>query len=361
MSDERFLTSYEALTAGLLAKDEQALEASLRILQSAHNHSRSRVVVFVAELPPHLRLWVLERWFQGAWFLQRAAWWVAASLERSHDEALQELVLYFRLFDRLVVAQDNAVCVQALAWLHARALAGRVPAIPEDSPVTARVLAWVDDEDPALAIAALQGAVSAHIHVPDERARRAIHRGAAVGIREADLLGARYGVIDAAMRLVDEVRSAGPWSTRAVDTLCAVVARDALEQVRALLKNRFLREDVRLNLATILAAHGDERAWETLVSFSASKDSRVAGMGLSARIRALEKRGSERAHFELWKEVLKQPESVRAWVLSQLNALNPTHLAWLEQARKYGTDEERSAVDDAFRSNMTVDETPTSF
>lgn len=353
--DDRYLTSFEALRAGLLVNDKEAREATLRILESAHNSSRSQVVVFVAELPSHIRDEVLELWFAGPWWSQRAAWWVCGYLERTHDDTLQDTLRRFRLFDRLVGAEDYAVCVQALAWLHSRASAGRVPEVSVSSPLVVKIITWLHVDDPALSIGALQTLVSLRVPIHEPTAQAVVRRGVDAGIRAADFLGIKFGVETSGTRLADEIIRNGPWSVRAVDALCKHVMNEALSKLSEASRWRFINDDTRIHIATVLASHGDAAAWNLLVNFSGQKDLRKRGMGFSARIKALEARGSDKAHADLWKEVLKQPEDVRAWVISCLNPSLPIHRYWLEEARQFGTNEERSAVDDAYRAAFSID------
>lgn len=354
-SSSSYVTSLEALRHGLLTKDDVACEATVTLLARAHHHSRSQVVLLVADLPHHLRTWVLERWFGGDWFVQRAAWWVAGWLERVDDESVTELAQRFRLFHRLVGAQESAVRVQGLVWLYSRVQAGRVPALGVDTPFAQTLMAWLDEDDVPLALATLQVLMEMQIAVSPAISRSVVRRGVENGIREADFLGVRLGSTECALRLVEEIRRNGPYAVRAVGTLSQNVVPDALASLKALFASRLWNDDARIHVATVLAAHGSPEAWELLVAYGQDKDPRKQAMSYSSRVKALEARGSERAHVELWKEVLRQPEALRAWVLSRLNPAVPMHRQWLEQAQAYGTDEEKLAVDDAFQTHFGLD------
>ena len=355
MTDARYLTSLEALLEGLLKRDEPALAATIVLMQSAHQRWRTRIVLAIADLPSHLRIWALDQWFDGPWFVERAAWWILAYLERTHDEGLSELVPRYRLFDRLTDLEDGAVQVQALGWLLARARAGRVPEVAHETPLARSLVRWLDTDDEALAVATLQCLVVLGVDVPTEDVNRAIDLGVKAKLREADFLGLHFGREDCALRLVEEIRRVGPWSAHAVDALSAYVVPSALDALAPLLHARFRSDDVRIHAATVLAAHGSPEALEALVRFSKSKNPRRSAMGFSARVKALERRGSDAAHVALWKEVLSAPEATRAWVLSCLSPGHPFQRMWLDQAREYGTDEERLAVEDAMRAFLPVD------
>lgn len=347
---ERYSTSFEALQAGLQAEDPVAFEVSADLLLVANETSRARIVNAVGALQLPTLTSVLARWLSHNWASEAAGWWVLAGLERTLDPRAAALAGALKLFERLDGERLPAVAVQYCTWLYWRANARRT--FPEGfaASVEGVLNAWVQSPEPSLAVAALQSILAMHLRTSRERAAAAVARGVRAGLREADFVGLHCGFYESADRLVDEILAGGPWSSAAVDALCLRLPDRSKGRLRSMMPSKDVLTDCAVHLATILGAHGDEAAIALLDAACATRDPRRAAVAWGGRVKALPARGGEAEYRRVWKLVLRQPESVRAWVLSGLNPTHPLHAGWLHDAKTFGTDEEKRAVADALRA-----------
>lgn len=348
---DRFHTSFEALCEGLSQNDADAQRASMDILQLAHDRSRSQLVLFVGELPLSLMAPLLQQWFDGPWETQTAAWWVCAYVERVATPKSANLRQMLALLQRLPQATDHdAVTIQALGWLYNVASVSPKALEASREELHDSLDAWLNAENVYLALAALQTMLRMNIPVAKTAAAKVVARGAARGIPEADVLGMRCGFIESAERLVQEIFQRGPFTWHAVKALVEALPETADKKLRAYRVPWWSTGDTVIHVSTILAAHGDEDALQRLEKWLALKDLRRRGLAWSSLILALQKRDNTAALDALGKRLLREPESVRAWVLSELSPACPVQRAWLDQAKRFGTLDEQEAVVDAMRA-----------
>lgn len=352
--DERLLTSFEALQAGLREGDPDASEASRSLLQTAHDSSRSKIVLLAGELPTPLLAPLLLHWFDGPWQSQTAAWWVCGYVERTDAAKAATLRSTLGLRARIPAIENPEVALQATSWLYCCLVADPNTAEAFEPDLEAALRAWVEgDAHPRLALSALQALLRAEATVAKEEAARVIDHAAARGLAEADILGMRCGFIESAERLVDEMIGDGPFALTAMRALSEALPPPAKAKLERYRGPRWTASDATIHVATVLAAHGDASAAQRLLDATKHRDLRRRGLAWSGLIRALELSG-ERAQLQaLQKRFLRQPESVRAWVISELNPSCPVQATWLDQAQRYGTADEQAAVADAYRAEAS--------
>lgn len=347
---QRYQTSFEALHQGLTSLDAEAIQVSAELLIVAHDQSRSRIVTAVSAMPVEIQTEVLSQWFEANWASEAAVWWVMARLERYLDPRAAALADALSLFERTMDDATPAVCVQYCTWLFWRASARRSFPVAFLEPVGERLNRWIQASDPALAVASLQAILAMQLRTSRERAANAVARGVSAGLREADFVGLQCGFYESADRLVEEIMAGGPWSLAAVDALCLRLPDGTKARLRAMLPSKDVLTDRAIHIATILGAHGDEAAIALLDAACGARDPRRCAVAWAGRVKALPASGGEDEYRRVWKLVLRQPESVRAWVLSGLNPTHPLHARWLHDAKTFGTEEEKRAVADALRA-----------
>lgn len=348
---ERYLTSYEALCAGLRAQDDEAIEASIYLLQTAHYASRSQIVNFVAELEQHTACTILGAWFDAPWPAQSAAWWVLAYNERLRPPIAEELRRLLTPFDRVQQDLHPHVAVQCAGWLYEHV----VHVGAHNAACPARVIdilhAWRTDADPQCALSSLQTLLALEVPVTRVDAAQVIADAVDAKIDAADVIGMRCGFLESAERLTEQVLRSGPWADLAVQAFVQIlpdVARKRFEKIS--LRWRLVPQDREIHVATILAAHGDAEALAWLQRACQTRDPRRRAIAWAGRVRAMSRSSDTDARKRLGNLLLREPESVRSWVLSTLDPSCPMQREWLEQARHYGTEEERIAVADALRA-----------
>lgn len=351
---ERLLTSFEALAEGLREGDPDAADAARTLLQAAHDSSRSKIVLLAGELPTPRLAPLLQHWFDGPWQSQTAAWWVCGYVERMDAAKAVVLRNTLGLSDRIPAIENDEVALQATSWLYCRLAADPRP--PDSLPpaLDAALRTWTREEThPRLALSALQALLRVDAPVAKDEAARVIAQAAARGLPEADILGMRCGFIESAERLVDEIFRDGPFALTAVRALTEALPLPAKAKLQRYRSPRWTASDATIHVATVLAAHGDAEAAQRLRDATDLRDLRRRGLAWSGLIRALEVLG-ERAQIQaLQKRFLRQPETVRAWVISELNPRCPVQEKWLDQARRYGTADEQAAVVDAYRAEAS--------
>lgn len=347
---QRYLTSFDALSAGLVALEADALRASCQVLATAHDRSRSQIVVFVAELPATTVSAILRAWLDDAWPAQSAAWWVLAYLERLVPPKAIPLRETLQPFERFARIEHDAVAIQAAAWLYSFATVDSRAVEHVGRPVEEALRRWMDAESIALSLAALQSLLRLGLDVGKGEAARVIGQASMKGFREADVLGVRCGFIECAERLVDEIAQEGPWTSMAVEALSQVLPGSARQRLETMRPSRWTNSDSAIHSSTILASHGDTRALTWLEKACQQRDARRRALAWSGRVRAVCRAGDEPARQQVGQKLLREDEAIRAWVISGLDPSCPTQRHWLDQARRYGTLEEKEAVVDAMRS-----------
>lgn len=348
---ERYLTSYEALCAGLRAQDASAIEASIYLLQSAHYSSRSQIVTFVGELDKHSADVILRAWFDAPWPAQSAAWWVLAYNERLHPPMAQRLRQALQPMQRIARDVHPDVAVQCAGWLYEYVVHVGLPNVEYPQAVVETLRAWCEDDDAQCALSSLQTLLALEIPVARTTAARVIAQAVDAGIDDADVLGMRCGFIESAERLTEQVLRGGPWADLAVQAFVQILPNAARKRFETVsLRWRLLPQDREVHVATILAAHGDADALAWLQRACQTRDPRRRAVAWAGRVRAMSRSSDMASQERLGKLLLREPESVRAWVLSTLDPSCAMQRQWLEQARQYGTEEERIAVEDALRA-----------
>lgn len=348
---ERYLISYEALAEGLDEGDAHAIDASIHLLQSAHYESRSRVVTLVGDFEVEQSVPVLERWFDAPWPAQTAAWWVLSYNERLTPSKAGALREALDPLSRIDASVHESVAVQMAGWVYEYVMhtpTERVQ-IPQTVEETLRI--WLDSSHPQLALSSLQTLLTMGAAVTRTDAAPVIALAENANIAGVDRIGMRCGFLESAERLADQVLNDGPWSDLAVRAFVQALpdnARERFESVR--LPRRLVAQDREIHSATILAAHGDSNARDWLEKACKIRDPRRRALAWAGRIRALCRAEDEEQRAKVGKQLLRESEAVRAWVISTLDPACPMQRQWLEQASKYGTDEERAAVRDALRA-----------
>lgn|GEM_PF-5787234 len=348
---ERYLTSYEALCAGLTALDSNAIDASIYLLEHAHYHSRSKITTFVLDAPTHIASHILNAWLQADWAAQTAAWWVLASAQRllpSKAEALRDST---KPLTKIHANLHPQVGTQVAAWIYAWVTLEPKAAAQLPEQVRTLLLQWFTEAHPERALSSLQCLLALHHDIAREDAAKVIARAVDAHIEGADVLGIRCGFIESAERLATQILEGGPWADVAVQAFVQILPEAIEAQLQAVNLRRNGR-DREIRVATVLAAHGDVNAQKWLENACKTKDLRRRAMAWAARVRSTSRAGQDATLNELGKLLLREPESVRAWVLSTLDTQHPIHREWLLQARDYGTEEEKSAVQDALRASL---------
>lgn len=347
---QRYLTSFEALQVGLRERDEEALRASVQLLATAHDRSRSQIVVFVGSLPLANSEPILRRWLAEDWPAQSAAWWVLGYLERLAPPAATELRKRLSPLDRFADIEHEMVALQAASWLYCHALVPTNIAAKLPTQVELKLRHWLNATSVALALAALQALLRLDVDVSKSEAARVIAQASNRGLREADVLGMRCGFIECAEKLVDEMIADGPWASVAVDALAEVLPDEARARLETMRPKRWTSSDSAIHVMTVLAAHHDVKALQWLERACAQRDPRRRALAWAGRVKAVCKAGDIGERQAVGKALLREDEAIRAWVISGLDPSCPTQREWLNQARRYGTLEEQEAVVDAMRA-----------
>lgn len=351
---ERYLTSYEALCAGLTALDQQAIDASIYLLEHAHYQSRSQIVTFVGDLAAETTHPIVYAWLHASWTAQHAAWWVLAYIERLYPPKADQLRDTIDPLAQIHPDLHAHVGTQVAAWLYAWLTHARAPVQTLPNPVTQTLTSWLRAEHPERALSSLQALLALGADISRTDAARAVAHAIDANIEEADLLGMQCGFIESAERLATQVLQGGPWADIAVQAFVQILPEEAEKRFDAVnLPRRGAPRDRDIQVATIRAAHGDESASKWLANACKTKDLRRRSIAWSGRVRAVSRNLDIQKQHALGKLLLREPESVRAWVISTLDPSCPTQRAWLEQARDYGTEEEKTAVKDALRSALS--------
>lgn len=349
--EQRYLTSYEALAAGLQELDVAAIDAASHLLQSAHYESRSRVVIFVGDAEPAVSIPVLERWFDAPWQVQIAAWWVLSYNERLTPSKAKVLREALTPLSRIKADVHEDVAVQVAGWVYEYVLhaARTTPTVPASVEKTLRL--WLKSTHPQLALSSLQTLLIMRVQVPRPEAAQVIANAADAGIAEADVIGMRCGFLESADRLADQVFEEGPWCHIAVEAFVQALPDNARTRFEAVsLRWHLPARDRDIHVATILSAHGDREARSWLQKACKARATRRRAIAWAGHIRALRRVNDEDAMRAVGKMLLREREAVRAWVISTLNPACAIQREWLDQARQYGTPEERLAVRDAMHA-----------
>lgn len=347
----RYLTSYEALSEGLRASDAQAIDASIHLLQSAHYESRSRVVTLIGDIDVEQSTPVLERWFQAPWPAQTAAWWVLSYTERLRPPNAKILRETLDPFARIDESLHPSVAVQVAGWVYEYVLHAAKHTVQIPATVEQALRAWLNAKNPQLALSSLQTLLVMNVQVPRTQAAQVIALAADAGMADADKIGMRCGFLESADRLADQVLTDGPWSDVAVRAFVQALPENARQRFESVsLRWRVSPQDREIHVATILAAHGNSKAHAWLKRACNVRDPRRRALAWAGRVRALCRDQSQEQRAKVGKQLLRESESVRAWVISTLDPSCPMQRQWLAQASEYGTNEERAAVRDAMRA-----------
>lgn len=347
---QRYLISFEALQGGLRELDEEALRASVQVLATAHDRSRSQIVVFVGGLPVATIEPILRAWLNEDWPAQSAAWWVQGYLERLAPQTAGRLRASLNPLARFAEIEHEAVALQAASWLYCHALVHPEASDELPTAVELKLRLWLDATSVALALASLQALLRLGCEVSKAAAARVIAQASSRGLREADVLGMRCGFIECAEKLVDEMVTDGPWASVAVDALSEVLPDQARARLQTMRPKRWTSSDSSIHVMTVLAAHKDAAALEWLERACAQRDPRRRALAWAGRVKAVCMAGDATARQHVGQALLRESEAVRAWVISGLDPSCPTQRRWLDQARRYGTPDEQEAVIDAMRA-----------
>lgn len=355
---ERYLTSFDALQNGLQERDPKAIEASIYLLQHAHYQSRSQIVLFVASRDAPALEEILRAWLQSPWPAQSAAWWTLAYNARRNPHLAEKTHAALSTYNLIQHDVHEHVGVQICAWIYERLAHAQIN--PQNIPphVADILTQWLQADHPQRALSSLQALLATQTHVSRHDAARAIARAINAGIEEADVIGLRCGFIESAERLAQQVLTDGPWADLAEQAFTQTLPDIARERLAAVpLRRSRAPQERNIRVATILAAHGDESAMKWLKTACTTKDTRRRALAWAGRVRALQEASKKEANQQeilrnVGKLLLREPEQVRAWVLSTLDPQCPIQRQWLDQAKEYGTEEEKSAVEDAMRAYL---------
>lgn len=350
---ERYLISFDALRDGLQERDPDALDASIYLLEHAHYQSRSQIVLFVATRDAPALEEILRAWLKGPWPAQSAAWWTLAYNARRAPDLADAIDAALSPYDLIQRDAHEHVGVQICAWLYERLVHGQISPKDVDARIVDILHSWLQADHPQRALSSLQALLALNAKVSRQDAARAVAHAEDAGIEDADVIGLRCGFLESAERLVHHVLTEGPWADLAEQAFVQMLPETARAQLESVpLRRRGAPRERDIRVATILAAHGDNGALQWLETACTARDTRRRALAWAGRVRALRDPHQQEALKHVGKLLLREPEHVRAWVLSTLDPQCPIQRRWLDQGREYGTEEEKSAVEDAMRTYL---------
>lgn len=349
--DERYLTSFDALRDGLANGEPEAIAAAATVLQLAHQSSRSQVVVYVTTLDIAQIQRIVTPWLQDAWSVQRAAWWVLAILEKNAPSKAAFLRDNLGLLSRIDDKLHPEVAVQVLGWLYVSVVNQSISSTLAQTHIDV-LRHWLQANEPATALAALQCLIAVNADVSKTDAATVVNAAHRAGIAQADIIGMRCGFLESASRLADQILQDGPWANMAVEALSQELPKEVEVKLMMVPPSRWSMRIRDIHVAHVLAVHGHTQSLDWLEQARHRRDLQKKALSWSAFIAATATAGDEQALLRAGRELLRQQESVRAWVLSTLDPQNQHQRKWLDQALRYGTPDEQRAAQDAFHTHV---------